>query len=246
MERRPAWAWTPRLQRYLRSSWPIRSPASSLRRGMIPMTPDLFDAAAGARIEECPPPRSWPWGSAVSHFFRMRSSMEAQVPGSERRTSRCPTSPGKPMVVHVRDAWPDVLRVLDEAWAERVVIDCFSGDAATLASAPSAATGCASPATSRTRRTSICAQRPRAVPIDRFLVETDAPFLVLQSATRSATTSRRTSPHVLPRSPAFGTKTRRSCAEATSGNAERRSPGSGRPPPNTRSELKVAVRLRVC
>ena len=36
---------------------------------------------------------------------------------------------GKPMVVHVRDAWPDVLRVLDEGSAERVVIHCFSGDA---------------------------------------------------------------------------------------------------------------------
>ena len=37
---------------------------------------------------------------------------------------------GKPMVVHVRDAWPEVLRALDEGSAERVVIHCFSGDAA--------------------------------------------------------------------------------------------------------------------
>jgi hypothetical protein len=35
----------------------------------------------------------------------------------------------KPLVVHVRDAWPDVLRVLDEGSAEHVVIHCFSGDA---------------------------------------------------------------------------------------------------------------------
>jgi len=31
--------------------------------------------------------------------------------------------------VHVRDAWPAVLRLLDEGSAERVVMHCFSGDA---------------------------------------------------------------------------------------------------------------------
>ena len=81
------------------------------------------------------------------------------------------------MVVHVREAWPDVLRVLDEGSAEHVVIHCFSGDAdiarecAARGYFMSFAGNVTYPKNEHLR------QAAAAVPIDRLLVETDSPFL---------------------------------------------------------------------
>ena len=97
------------------------------------------------------------------------------------------------MVVHVRDAWPDVLRVLDEGSAERVVIHCFSGDAAIARECAargywvSFAGNVTYPKNEHLRQ---AAHAPS--PIDRILVETDSPFLVAAEAARLATTNRRT------------------------------------------------------
>ena len=148
---------------------------------MHPHDAERFDAAAGARIEELlHDPRVVGVGECGLDYFRMHSPEDDQV-RALRRTSRCRTRSGKPMVVHVRDAWPDVLRVLDEGSAERVVIHCFSGDADDRARVRGARLlHRASPATSRIRRTSTSGRRPRAVPIDGSLVETDAPFLAPQ------------------------------------------------------------------
>ncbi len=93
------------------------------------MTRSCFDAAAGARIEELlHDPRVVAVGECGLDFYRMRSPVEDQVRALKAHIALSNES-GKPMVVHVRDAWPDVLRVLDEGSAERVVIHCFSGDA---------------------------------------------------------------------------------------------------------------------
>jgi TatD DNase family protein len=79
--------------------------------------------------------------------------------------------------VHVREAWPDVLRVLDEGSAEHVVIHCFSGDAdiarecAARGYFMSFAGNVTYPKNEHLR------QAAAAAPIDRLLVETDAPFL---------------------------------------------------------------------
>ena len=84
------------------------------------------------------------------------------------------------MVVHVRDAWPDVLRVLDEGSAEHVVIHCFSGDAdiarecAARGYFTSFAGNVTYPKNEHLR------QAAAAVPLDRLLVETDSPFLAPQ------------------------------------------------------------------
>jgi TatD DNase family protein len=85
-----------------------------------------------------------------------------------------------PLVIHVRDAWPEILRVLDEGSAERVILHCFSGDA-------EIAKGCAErgwflsfagnvtyPKNAHLR------EAASAVTLDRILVETDSPFLAPQ------------------------------------------------------------------
>ena len=97
--------------------------------GMHPHDASEFDAAAAARIEELlGDPRVIGVGECGLDYFRMHSPQADQV-----RTLRThiawSNETGKPMVVHVREAWPDVLRVLDEGSAEHVVIHCFSGDA---------------------------------------------------------------------------------------------------------------------
>ena len=97
--------------------------------GMHPHDASAFDRDAGARIEELlHDPRVLAVGECGLDFFRMHSPKEDQERAFKAQIALS-NDTGKPLVVHVRDAWPDVLRVLDEGSAERVVIHCFSGDA---------------------------------------------------------------------------------------------------------------------
>ena len=145
--------------------------------GMHPHDASAFDATAAARIEELlGDPRVIAVGECGLDYFRMHSPKADQV-----RTLRThiawSNETGKPMVVHVREAWPDVLRVLDEGSAEHVVIHCFSGDAdiarecAARGYFMSFAGNVTYPKNEHLR------QAAAAAPIDRLLVETDAPFL---------------------------------------------------------------------
>lgn len=145
--------------------------------GMHPHDASGFDAEAAARIEEMlGDPRVIGVGECGLDYFRMRSPEADQI-----RTLRThiawSNETGKPMVVHVRDAWPDVLRVLEEGSAEHVVIHCFSGDAdiarecAARGYFTSFAGNVTYPKNEHLR------QAAAAVPLDRLLVETDAPFL---------------------------------------------------------------------
>src|SRR5687767_14959041 len=149
--------------------------------GMHPHDAGLLDAEAGARIEELlHDPRVVAVGECGLDYYRMRSPVEDQVRALRMHIALSNES-GKPMVVHVRDAWPQVLRVLDEGSAERVVIHCFSGDAATARECAgrgywiSFAGNVTYPKNEHLRRAA------RAVDIDRLLVETDSPFLAPQT-----------------------------------------------------------------
>ena len=149
--------------------------------GMHPHDASAFDARAGAEIEELlTHPRVVAVGECGLDFFRMRSPRPEQ-----ERALAAQLSLSKayhlPLVIHVRDAWPEILRVLDEGSAERVVLHCFSGDA-------EIARGCADrgwflsfagnvtyPKNAHLR------EAAAAVPLERLLVETDSPFLAPQA-----------------------------------------------------------------
>jgi TatD DNase family protein len=118
-------------------------------------------------------------GECGLDFFRMRSSRPDQE-RALRAQVRLAKAHDLPLVIHVRDAWPEILRVLDEGSAQRVVLHCFSGDA-------EIATRCAEhgwflsfagnvtyPKNEHLR------EAAAAVPLDRVLVETDSPFLAPQ------------------------------------------------------------------
>ena len=148
--------------------------------GVHPHDASAFDATASARIEEfLHDPRVVAVGECGLDWFRMLSPREDQI-RSFRTHIALSNETGKPLVVHVRDAWEDVLGILDEAAAERVVIHCFSGD-------PQIARICAErgywisfagnvtyPKNEHLRQAAV------ATPKDRLLVETDAPFLAPQ------------------------------------------------------------------
>ena len=145
--------------------------------GMHPHDAATLDATAGARIEELlHDPRVVAVGECGLDFFRMRSPVEDQLRALKLHIALSNES-GKPMVVHVRDAWPEVLRALDEGSAEQVVIHCFSGDAPIARECAergywlSFAGNVTYPSNEHLR------QAARAVDIDRVLVETDSPFL---------------------------------------------------------------------
>jgi TatD DNase family protein len=145
--------------------------------GMHPHDAAAFDRREGARIEELlSDPLVLAVGECGLDFFRMRSPREDQERCLRAHVALSNES-GKPMIVHVRDAWPEVLRVLDEGSAEHVVIHCFSGDAETAGECVargywiSFAGNITYPKNEHLRRAAARA------PSDRIVVETDAPFL---------------------------------------------------------------------
>jgi TatD DNase family protein len=148
--------------------------------GVHPHDAHTFDAAASARIEELlHDPRVVAVGECGLDWFRMLSPREDQIRTLRSHVALSNAS-GKPLVVHVRDAWEDVLRILEEEGAERVVIHCFSGDAQIARTCGergywlSFAGNVTYPKNEHLRQAAI------VTPKDRLLVETDSPFLAPQ------------------------------------------------------------------
>jgi len=144
--------------------------------GMHPHDASRFDAAAAAEIEQLlGNPQVVGVGECGLDFFRMRSPREDQERVFRLHVSLSRAT-GLPLVVHVRDAWPEILRLLDEGSAERVVLHCFSGDV-------DIAHECVergyflSFAANITYPKNHLRDAVAAVPLGRLLVETDSPFL---------------------------------------------------------------------
>jgi TatD DNase family protein len=149
--------------------------------GMHPHDASLLDAAAGARIEELlHDPRVVAVGECGLYFFRMRSPAEDQIRALQLHISLSNES-GKPMVVHVRDAWPDVLRILEEQRAERVVIHCFSGDDTIAKECVERGYWISFAGNVTYPRNDHLRAAAAAVALDRVVVETDSPFLAPQT-----------------------------------------------------------------
>jgi TatD DNase family protein len=85
------------------------------------------------------------------------------------------------MVVHVRDAWPDVLDVLEREGAERVVIHCFSGDADIARRCVDRGYWISFAGNVTYPKNEHLREAAAAVPVERLLVETDSPFLAPQA-----------------------------------------------------------------
>lgn len=84
----------------------------------------------------------------------------------------------KALVVHCRDAYPELLRILVEEGApETVVLHCFSGDGAIAADCLARGFVLSFAGTVSFRNAEPLREAARICPSDRLLVETDAPYL---------------------------------------------------------------------
>jgi TatD DNase family protein len=84
----------------------------------------------------------------------------------------------KTLVIHDRDAHDDVLRVIDEEGApERWVMHCFSGDAAFARACLDRGAHLSFAGTVTFKTAAGVQEAARIAPLDRILVETDAPYL---------------------------------------------------------------------
>jgi TatD DNase family protein len=84
----------------------------------------------------------------------------------------------KTLVIHDRDAHEDVLRVLDEVGTpDRWVMHCFSGDAGFARECLSRGAYLSFAGTVTFKNAASLRQALREAPLDRILVETDAPYL---------------------------------------------------------------------
>jgi TatD DNase family protein len=149
--------------------------------GVHPHTASEWGAEAGAEIEELVgDPRVVAVGETGLDYHRMRSRADDQ-----RRAFRAHCSlareTGKPLVVHTRDAWPDVLGILEEERAERVVLHCFTGNTEVAREASSRGYLCSFAGNVTYPANPHLREAAAAVPSELLLVETDSPFLPPQS-----------------------------------------------------------------
>ena len=148
--------------------------------GLHPHDASTLDHRMGAELEEMlHDPRCVGVGETGLDHFRMHSSTEDQERVFRLHIDLARES-GKPLVVHVRDAWPDVLRVLAEGSAERVVIHCFSGDADIARECVARGYYLSFAGNVTYPKNGHLRQAARTSPLDRLLVETDSPFLAPQ------------------------------------------------------------------
>ncbi|HEX2088843.1 MAG TPA: TatD family hydrolase [Actinomycetota bacterium] len=87
---------------------------------------------------------------------------------------------GKPLVVHVREAWEDALRILEEERAEKVVLHCFSGDEALAKEATARGYFLSFAGNVTYPNAGALRDAAGAVTPDQILCETDSPFLAPQ------------------------------------------------------------------
>ena len=84
----------------------------------------------------------------------------------------------KTLVIHDRDAHADVLAMLDdEGWPTRTVLHCFSGDVAFARACLDRGAFLSFAGTVTFKNAQQLRDALAIVPLDRVLVETDAPFL---------------------------------------------------------------------
>jgi TatD DNase family protein len=117
-------------------------------------------------------------GETGLDYFRTGEDGRAAQQESFRRHIELATRLEKTLVIHDRDAHDDVLKVLDEVGPPpRWVMHCFSGDADFASSCLDRGAFLSFAGTVTFKNAEPLRDALRITPLDRILVETDAPFL---------------------------------------------------------------------
>ena len=145
--------------------------------GMHPHTASTLDEEAKRAIaDRAGRPNVVAIGETGLDFFRMHSPRGDQL-ASFRWHVGLSNETGKPVIVHVRDAWEDVLRVLAEERAERVVIHCFSGGVGEARECAARGYRLSFAANVTYPKNAGLRKAAAAAPRGSIVVETDSPFL---------------------------------------------------------------------
>lgn len=138
-----------------------------------PQTPSVARLAALAAH-----PRVLAIGETGLDYYRVRGGAEWQRERFRihiRAARRC----AKPLIVHMREAATDTLRILAEEGASEVggVMHCFTGDWQTARAAMALGFYISFSGIVTFRNARALKEVARQVPLERLLIETDAPFL---------------------------------------------------------------------
>jgi TatD DNase family protein len=147
--------------------------------GLHPHTASELDDRAGAVIEELlADPMVVGVGETGLDYYRKLSPPEDQQ-RAFRTHIALSRETGKPLVVHVREAWPDAMEILEQEGADRVVLHCFTGNESTAreAVARGYVLSFAGNVTYPNARFRGAAE---TLALSSIVAETDSPFLPLQ------------------------------------------------------------------
>ncbi|HEY7086116.1 MAG TPA: TatD family hydrolase [Hyphomicrobiaceae bacterium] len=118
-------------------------------------------------------------GEAGLDYFYDNSPREAQVKGFRNHIAAAQAT-GLPLVIHARDADTDVAAILEEEMAKRpfaAVLHCFTGGPELARRALEIGLYVSFSGILTFKKSEALRQVARGVPLDRLLVETDAPYL---------------------------------------------------------------------
>jgi len=139
---------------------------------------DVDDGALAAMERLAAHPKVKGYGEIGLDFFRNRSPQDRQRAVFAEQIALAKRL-GKPVVIHLRDAYADGLAMLENAapFPAGGVIHCFSGNAADAARALDLGFHLSIPGTVTYKKNDALRDIVRTLRPDRLLVETDCPFL---------------------------------------------------------------------
>ena len=140
--------------------------------------PEVIEAIAGLLSH----PRMVAIGEVGLDFFRNHSPKEKQI-DVFLAFVKLHVSTGKPLIIHCRDAYDDLVDILRKEGKApyRGVIHCFSSDARILHELTGLGFFISFAGPLTYKKNEALREACRACPLDRLLLETDAPFLPPQS-----------------------------------------------------------------
>jgi TatD DNase family protein len=128
---------------------------------------DLADLASAPKVVA--------WGEIGLDFFRRHSSPESQIEAFERQLDLAGEL-GLPVIIHDRDAHEQIYEILRKRNLTGV-IHCFSGDYTLAGMFLDLGYYLSIPGTVTYKKADLVREVAAKIPLDRLLVETDAPFL---------------------------------------------------------------------
>lgn len=146
--------------------------------GIHPYDAEGFDELAEREIERlAAQPRVVAIGEIGLDFYRDHASPESQHRAFSAQIELAKRL-GLPMVMHIREAFPQVIEQLDrEGPPETLIFHCFSGGAAEARVAVEMGGFISFAGNVSYKNAENLREAARVVPLDRLMVETDSPYL---------------------------------------------------------------------